>query len=210
MAGVGTVLVVLSTLLHPRAPDANDMPMAFAMYAAEPLWTWIHVGQFVGLVAIGLAFVSLAETVEVERKTRARAAVAATVLSLAMAGGLQAVDGIAFKAMLDRWTTASGDARAVVLEITTAVYGIKSGFAALAALSFGITWFVFGLSLMKTTRHPSWLGVTAWLGALVTFAAGIAQAGTGFSGAATILSNLAGGLLLAWIVAAGITTRNAS
>ncbi|TME97405.1 MAG: hypothetical protein E6I40_01510 [Chloroflexi bacterium] len=104
---VGTVLLFGATLLHPLGADPNDAPAAFAEYATDRLWVWTHLGQFLGfallmagLAAFGSTFASGAAA------AWARIGVIGAAATVAVAAALQAVDGVALKAMVDRWAAA--------------------------------------------------------------------------------------------------------
>ena len=68
---------------------------------------------------------------------------------------------------------------------------------------FGLTVSVFGISMLLSRRFPTWLGWLGLLGGLGTLAAGIAQAYTGFSPLAMMLSMPAGCVLLLWAIVVG-------
>src|SRR5206468_10518867 len=55
----GAVTLFVATLLHPMSADPNDPPAAFAEYAADRLWVASHLGQFLGVAALGVALVAL-------------------------------------------------------------------------------------------------------------------------------------------------------
>jgi hypothetical protein len=195
----------VSTLLHPLDSDPNAPRAAFAEYAADSLWLWSHLGQFVGFVVLGMALVALADTLEPGRAAAwARVGVAGTAATIALAAALQAVDGVALKAMVDRWAAASGEARVLAFEAAFAVRQIEIGLASLLSLVSGFTLTVFGVAILLSTRYPTWLGGLGLLGGLGTVAAGATQASTGFSGLAMTLSMLSSSVLLVWAILAGI------
>ena len=74
--------------------------------------------------------------------------------------------------------------------------------ASLLSMLFGLTVSAFGISMLLSRRFPTWLGWLGLLGGLGTLAAGIAQAYTGFSPLAMMLSMPAGVLLL-WAIVVG-------
>jgi hypothetical protein len=63
-APIGAVVLIVSTLLHPMEADPDDAPAAFAEYAADPLWVWSHLGQFVGVAVLVIVLIGLAATLE--------------------------------------------------------------------------------------------------------------------------------------------------
>ena len=201
---VGAGLLLASTLLHPLGSDPNDPPAAFAEYAADSLWVWTHLGQFLGFAALGTALVGLASTVEPGRAAAwARVGLVGTAAGIAVAAALQAVDGVALKVVVERWAGASGDARALAYEAAFAVRQVEVGLASLLSLTWGLTLVAFGLALLSSARYPVWLGALGLLGGLGTVAGGAAQASTGFSELAMTLSMAASSVLLIWALLAG-------
>ena len=120
---------------------------------------------------------------------------------------LQAVDGVALKALVDRWAAATGEARPLAFEAAYAVRQVEIGLAALLSLLGGLTLIAFGLAVLGSARYPAWLGALGLLDGLGMAAAGAAQAATGFSGWAMALSMLASSVFLAWAVLAGVLMR---
>src|SRR5437667_12090998 len=101
----GALTLFIATLLHPMTADPNDPPAAFAEYAADRLWVASHLGQFLGVAALGVALVALAATMEAGTPSAwARIGVVGTAASVATAAALQAVDGVALK-VVGRGTT---------------------------------------------------------------------------------------------------------
>src|SRR5436190_5455157 len=132
----GALTLFIATLLHPMTADPNDPPAAFAEYAADRLWVASHLGQFLGVAALGVALVALAGTMEAGTPSAwARIGVVGTAASVATAAALQAVDGVALKMMVNRWMQASGEARARAFEGAFAVRQIEIGLASLLTCS---------------------------------------------------------------------------
>src|SRR5437870_12749462 len=177
--------------------NPNDPPAAFVEYAADRLWVASHLGQFLGVAALGVALVGLAATMEAGTPSAwARIGVAGTAASVATAAALQAVDGVALKVMVNRWMQASGEARARAFEGAFAVRQVEIGLASLLSALFGLTVSAFGISMLVSRRFPTWLGWLGLLGGLGTLAAGIAQAYTGFSPLVMMLRMPSGRVLL--------------
>ena len=195
----GALLLLVATLLHPRASDPNDPAAAFAEYATDPRWVWSHLGQFLAVAMLGAALVALANTLEPGPAAAAgRLGQVGTAVVIAAAAALQAVDGVALKVMVDRWAAATGDARQLTFEAVFAVRQIEIGLASLFSLVSGLTLLVFALALVRSTRYATWLG------GLGLIAAGSAQATTGFSEGAMTLSMAASAVLLLWVILAGV------
>jgi hypothetical protein len=105
--------------------------------------------------------------------------------------------------MVDRWAHADGDAKARAFEGAFAVRQVEVGMASLLSVVFGCTVSVFAVAMLAGERFPRWLGWVGLLGGLVTVAAGVAQAYTGFSDLSMTLGMPAGSVLLLWAIVAG-------
>ena len=198
-------MLFVATLLHPMSTDPNDPAAAFTEYAADSLWVASHLAQFMAVAILGVALVALAATTEPGKSSAwARIGVVGTAASIATAAALQAVDGVALKVMVDRWAQASGEARARAFEGAFAVRQIEIGMASLLSVLFGLTIAVFGISMLLGRRFPTWLAWLGLAGGLGTLAAGIAQAYTGFSALAMMLSMPASSILLIWAMVLGV------
>lgn len=204
-AFVGAIVLFASTLLHPMSRDPGNAPEAFAEYAADSFYVWTHLGQFAGFALLGAALVALAATFEPGRASAwARIGLAGTIVGVAVAAALQAVDGVALKVTVGRWAAATDDARAVIYEAALAVRQIEIGLASLLSMTTGLTLIAFGFAMFLSVRYPRWLGPIGLLDGLGMLAAGAAQAATGFSALAMALSMTASSVLLIWIILAGI------
>jgi hypothetical protein len=204
-APAGSLLLIASTLLHPLGADPNDAPAAFAEYAADDLYLWSHLGQFLGFCLLAVALVALAATIEAGAAAAlARIGVFGAAVGVAMAAALQAVDGIALKQMVDRWVAASGEERVLAFEAAFAVRQVEIGLASLVSLSFGLTLSVLGVALFFSARYPNWIGGLGVLGGLGLLGAGVAQGTSGFSELAMTLSMASSLAVLGWAVLAGV------
>jgi hypothetical protein len=76
------------------------------------------------------------------------------VASISLAAALQAVDGVALKALVDRWVAATGEARVLAFEAAFAVRQVEIGLAAYLSFSLGLTVGVLGVALFLSTRYP--------------------------------------------------------
>ena len=201
---VGAPLLFIATLLHPLDSDPNDPVAAFTEYAADDLWVATHLGQFIGVVAIAVGLIALSHTLH-HGRARAWATLgrAGATASVAAAAALQAVDGIALKAMVDRWAISSPPQRDLVFETAFGVRQIEAGLASLMSITFGLTVLAYGVALAFSS-YPRWLAWIAGLGGLATVCGGVVLAYTGFSALAMGVSMPASMMLLVWIVAVGL------
>ena len=81
---------------------------------------------------------------------------------------------------------------------------IEIGLASLLSLLFGLTLSAYGASLLLSARDWKWLGWLGLVGGLGSAGAGIAQAYSGFSPAAMVLSMGASSLVLLWVFLVGV------
>jgi hypothetical protein len=202
---LGAVVLALATALHPLGADPAEAPAAFAEYAADPHYVWTHLGQFAGFFGLGVGLVALAGTLEAGWAAAwGRAGALGAVAGVAVAAALQAVDGVALKAMVDRWAAAEGPARLMAFEAALALRQLEIGLAGLLSLLSGLCLLAFGLALLPGPRFPAWLGLLALLDGAAMLAAGAAQAATGFSDLAMTLSMAASAVFLLWALLVGL------
>src|SRR5215213_11990526 len=125
----------------PRSdPPLIGQPPAFAEYAATRSWVAVHLVQLAGIVLLVLALISLSRLISGSSDTIwGHVGVVFAAASLAIAGALQAVDGIALKVMVDRWPAASGTQEEMLFAAAFAVRQIEVGFAGILSLFLGVT-----------------------------------------------------------------------
>jgi hypothetical protein len=199
-------LLLIGTGLHPMSADPNDPTTAFAEYAASTGWVVIHLTQLAGALLIASALVLLGRWLaDGSAASLAALSTAGAIASAAAAAMLQAVDGVALKAMVDRWAEAPVGAKAGLFDAALAVRQIEIGLAAMTSLLFGLTTLLFGIALSVDGRFSRWLGVAAVAGGLLLAISGVATALQGFSALAMDLNLTASLLLLFWLVAIGLS-----
>jgi hypothetical protein len=202
---IGALLVLVGTTLHPSAADPNQPSAAFAEYAASQPWIMIHLVQLAGVVLIMAALVLLAR-----RMARGPAAewatlgMAGAIATIALYAALQAVDGVALKAMVDSWAATPAPENAAVFQAALAVRRIEIGLSGTSGLLGGLTCALFGIALLLDARVPKWVGVLAIGGGAPMAIAGVVIAFTGFSDLELTVNMVANPLLVLWMIALGI------
>lgn len=183
LLALGVVASIIGNSLHPSREDPMDNPRVFQEYAQSDEWILAHLGQFAGYL---LAFAGLIVLSQLLLGERARVAVAAQLgmaaatVSLAVAAVLQAVDGVALKALVDTWSQESGAQQAVAFGAAESVRWIEIGINSLFRLLQGTTLIVIGLALALSDRFPGWLGWVGIVCGLALFLRGITVAFVGF------------------------------
>jgi hypothetical protein len=208
----GSVLLLIGTALHPLEADPSKAEAdpskavaAFSEYAADRLWVASHLTQLVGVMLIVAALLSLAQELEAGSRTGwSRLAAGGATASLAVATALQAIDGIALKAMVDTWAVSPAAHKEVAFHAAFAVRQVEVGLASTLSLVFGLTATVYGVVLLGHRAYPKWVAALAIGGGVSTTIAGVVMAHTGFSGLAMAINMPANTLLLGWMVTLGV------
>jgi hypothetical protein len=201
----GTLLLFIGTYLHPMEADPNQAIAAFTEYAADQLWVASHLLQLAGVALMVAALLLLAQQVEAARgKIWSHLAAAGAIASFAVAAALQAVDGIALKAMVDAWAAAPPEHKEIAFHAAFAVRQVEVGLASVLSLLFGVTVSVYGVALLADHGYPKWVGAIAIGAGIATMVAGIVMAYTGFSRLAMAINMPASSLLLVWMLAVGV------
>jgi hypothetical protein len=198
------VVLAIATVLHPLTANPDDAPAAFAEYSLDNFWIATHLGQLAGLVLIGGGLFALSWRLRKERAAiwGALGAIGA-VISLAIAGALQAVDGIALKAMVDRLAHASPEAWPAVFEAAFAVRQLEIGLASIMAIFLGLAVIFYGMAQLADAKSSNWIAGLGFVSGAATLAAGVVQAYMGFADATMAVSMPGSILLLLWTVAVG-------
>ncbi len=203
----GAALLFFGTYFHPMSADPNAASAAFAEYAADHYWVATHLLQLCGFALMTAALVLLSRLLA-GGAAAALAAVgmAGAIAGLAVATALQAVDGVALKAMVDAWAAAAEPDKAGLFHAAFAVRQVEVGLAAMTSWLSGVTVTLFGAALLIDRRFARWLGVLAIAGGIPTAVAGIVIAQDGFSALAMMINMPANILLLCWMIGLGIWT----
>ncbi len=213
LAVLGAVLLAAGTWLHPAHADPGVPSAAFAEYAAAGHVTWVagHLLQFGGIAGVVLAVVLLSRTIAGARAAAwARVTTVAGAAGLATAATLQAVDGVALKAMVDLWSGATED-RAALFSAALAVRQIGIGLDGLLALLLAVVFLGFGPALLSAATGTRSLAVLALATAGAAAVNGVALCLGGFSDAAMLATTASGLLGIATLlVAAHWSWRHAS
>lgn len=204
-AVAGPILLFVGTYLHPMDADPNVPLAAFTEYAADHHWVASHLMQLSGVILMVGALLLLSRRLaDGPAAEWATLGMAGAIASLAVAGALQAVDGVALKAMVNSWAAAQEPERAALFQAAFGVRQIEIGLASIGSLFFGLTVSIYGTALFIDHRFPRWLGALAIAGGVPTAIAGVVIAHTGFSELAMAINMPSSSLLLCWMVVLGV------
>jgi hypothetical protein len=201
----GSALLFVGTYLHPMKADPNDAVAAFTEYAADRLWVASHLTQLAGVMLMVAALLFLARQLEAASGAPwSRVAKAGAIASFAVATALQAVDGIALKAMVDTWGSAPATQREAAFYAAFAVRQVEIGLASTGSILFGLTVSAYGMALLCGRSYPKWLAALGIVGGVPTAVAGVVMAYTGFSESTMAISMPASSILLVWMLTVGV------
>lgn len=201
---IGVVLLVAGTLMQPLDADPADSAAAFAAYAADGSWVFSHLVQLFGAMLCGGGLLALTWKLrEGPAGAWAMLAAFATVASVALAGALQAVEGVALDVMVERWVAAGADGRAA-FEAAQAVRQIEGGLASSLGVLFGTGVLLYGIAMIISPVTPRWLGAVGVLTGLATVSSSVVRAYSGFSDVAIATSTPTTLAVLMWVICAAV------
>ena len=202
---IGVILLFVGTMLHPMHADPNNPAAAFSEYARDDYWVTSHLMQLAGVVAIVIGLILFANKLDVKGDSGlVKIAVSGAVTSMVLAAALQAVDGIALKAMVDAWASAATADKQSLFHSALAVRHIEIGFASMFCLVIGFTAVMYSAAVYTEERYPKWIAYLGAVGGMATAGAGAVIAYTGFSGLSMLINMPANMLLLVWVLVLAI------
>lgn len=185
--------------------DPSDAIAAFTEYAADRWWVASHLMQLAGILLMDAALLILAKEVEAARgRAWSYVSAGSAVAGLTVAAALQAVDGIALKAMVDAWAAAPLAQKEMAYHAALAVRQIEVGLASMLCILFGLTACLYGIALFPVRTYPQWVSGLGVIGGALTMVAGVVMAYTGFSSITMIINMPANLLLLVWMFTLGV------
>ncbi len=202
---VGELLFLLAGFFHQmieKAP-ANNHSAAFADYAASGNWIAVHLGQFVGtailIAGLLVLFFALNVSQGTPRWVGFFGAISAGV-TLALAGVVYAVDGVALKQAVDAWASAPAAEKAARFASAEAIRWLEWGTKSYQNFMLGLALVLFAIVIVWTARVPRLIGYLMGLSGLALLVHGWVLGTEGFSATDTV-PNLLGLILpLAWSI----------
>jgi hypothetical protein len=185
---VGSVLGVVTNLLHPNPPDIGDPIAQLKLISTSEHWGPIHVGivlasiiRLGGLVAFTYSFN------EGYGAAWSRIALAGAIVGGAAAVVLFAVDGIASQKLAIAWAHAAPSEIPIAYQVSQSNQYVGFGIYGLwIMVFFGLTYIAYGLAVATSHEYPRWLGWVAVAAGAGSFVVGYFQY---FSGLTDLLTN---------------------
>jgi hypothetical protein len=199
----GELLYIAAGVFHPGRVPANQHPEVFAEYANDAYWGAVHMGQFLGMAVLLSGLVLLA----VALGTRSgvldwlgRLAAASAVVTIALTGVLQAVDGVALKTAADAWLAAAPADQMARLAATETVRWLEWAVRSYQRTMLGITLILVSAQILATVRMPRPIAFVMALSGFAYIAQGVVVGAEGFSSNGTIPELAAFVFDLAWMI----------
>jgi hypothetical protein len=184
-AGLGIIIQVAMTFLHPSHAAPNDSAAAFEEYSSSGIWAYVHIGQFLGTLLIVVTLVALSRALSRQAGVAGALAVVAGVTAVlvgAVFAVQMAVDGVALKGTIDAWAHAASAAdKAITFQVADGVRWIEKALSSFFHLVNGLTLLSLGMAALLGRRVPRWIGATGVLAGIGFVIGGTVVAHTGFS-----------------------------
>lgn len=181
---LGELLFGVAGNLHPAHELANNHAAVFAEYAESTNWTLVHLGQFAGMLVIIAGLLVLVRALNIRSGMSgliAQGAVVSAIVTLALYGILQAIDGVALKQVVDAWASAPQAEKAARFASAEAIRYLEWGGRSYQDFMLGITFILFALVIVSTARIPRLLGVLVGLTGIAYIAQCFVVGSEGFS-----------------------------
>jgi hypothetical protein len=206
---VGQLLYVVVTLLH-TGGEANQHSTIFAAYVASGIWTAVHVAQFACMaILLGGLFV-LCFALDAEggmARWAARFGAVSAVLTLALYGGVLAVDGVALKQAVNAWANAPEAEKAARFATAEAIRWLEWGMRSYENFVLGLAVLLFAVAVVRTASIPRPIAYLMGLSGLTYLWQGWLAGSVGFSQTHTTAIIVAEILNLAWMIWLVIVAR---
>jgi hypothetical protein len=202
----GQLLYVVITLLH-AGGEANNHPAIFATYAANSIWTAVHVAQFLCMSVLLAGLFGLALAIDNETGTArwvSRLAAALAVVALALYGAVLAVDGVALKQAVNAWANAPEGEKATRFAVAESVRWLEWGMRSYESYVLGLALLLLAVAIARTSI-PLAISIFMGLAGLVYLVQGWTAGSEGFSQLhvnAIIASEVLNAVWMIWLIIA--------
>jgi hypothetical protein len=199
---VGQILYVLVTLLH-TGGEANHHSAIFAAYAASGIWAAVHAAQFACMTIFLAGLFALFFALDVQTGMAmwaGRFGAATAAVTLALYGGVLAVDGVALKQAVNAWASAPEGEKAARFATAEALRWLEWGMRSYDNFALGLAVIVFAVAVVRTASVPRPIAYLMGLSGLTYLVQGWVGGIDGFSQTHTIAIVLAEVLNVAWMI----------
>jgi hypothetical protein len=185
----GVLVSLVAGLFHAESGDANDHVASFAAYAASGIWTFVHLGQFVGMALLIAGLFVLLPALVVRPgllAVTARFGALAAATALALYGALQAVDGVALKHAADAWAAAPAPEEPARFATAEGIRWLEWGMRSYQSFMLGTALVLFGIVIAATRQVSRVIGYLMVLSGVAYLVQGWIIGAEGFAPANTL------------------------
>ncbi|MDE8670368.1 DUF4386 family protein [Pseudarthrobacter sp. H3Y2-7] len=185
----GVLASLVAGLFHAESGDANDHVASFAAYAASGIWTFVHLGQFVGMALLIAGLFVLLPALVVRPgllAVTARFGALAAATALALYGALQAVDGVALKHAADAWAAAPAPEEPARFATAEGIRWLEWGMRSYQSFMLGTALVLFGIVIAATRQVSRVIGYLMVLSGVAYLVQGWIIGAEGFAPANTL------------------------
>lgn len=196
---VGLVVIFVAEVFHGGHEPAN-LRATLPVYADNPYWEAVHIGQFLGFLLLLPGFVALHRSIrESASGALARLGFVFALVGLAIYGANQGVDGVAIQFVAEQWVEAPAVEKQDAFRLANSVRHIEIGLSSFTELALAIALLLFGLAIGLGEAYPRSLGWSAIAIGTIYGAVGVLVAHHGFTNVG--VSQAASVLFAIWLIA---------
>jgi hypothetical protein len=200
---VALFLTIGFGLLHPGKEDPNNHLGVFAEYSGSASWIAVHLGQFIAFMVFAAALIVLFFALNLSNGLAGwanRLAAVSTVITLALYGVLQAVDGVVLKRAVDSWVSAPVAEKAARFAAADVIRWLEEGVRSYYDFMLGVTLLLFAVAIVSGARVPRPIGYMMGLCGISYLVQGWVVGTEGFSANHGLAQLPAYLFLLAWVI----------
>ena len=205
----GQVLYIVVTLFH-AGGEANNHHAIFAAYAGSGIWTAVHVAQFACMAIFLAGLFALFFALDVQAglaRWASRFGAALAAVTLALYGGVLAVDGVALKQAVNTWASAPEAEKAARFATAEAIRWLEWGMRSYQNFALGLAVLLLAAAVVRTAWVPRPIAYLMGLSGLTYLVQGWVAGTEGFSRTHTIAIVLAEVLNLTWMIWLFVVSR---
>ncbi len=166
----GSLLAIVSNLMHARPTDITNSILHLEETAAAQNWFYDHFFIMFSFLILVLGLVAISNSIrEGAAGVWAEYAKVMAIISVAVSTVFLAFDGYVLKHVGDLWAAASETERGLMLPSALAVDEIDNAlFYVWGFVMFGLTPILYGLAIAMSGVYSKWLGWLAILSGIIT------------------------------------------
>jgi hypothetical protein len=198
----GQLLFIVVTLFHADG-NANNHRSVFVEYAGSGSWKAVHLVQFAAIAILVAGLLALFFALDVQTgpaRWAARFGGASTVVTLALYGVLQAVDGVGNKMVDAAWVSAPDGEKSARFASAEALRWLEWGVRSYQDFALGLALLLFAAAVARAEGLSRPIAYLIGLSGLTYLVQGWVIGAEGFSTTHSTLILVAYAFTLAWMI----------